>query len=124
MSTILLVHPDPEVRRRAEGAIAPLGHAVVTAVDGLEALGIIESTSPALVITGLSLPRADGVTLVKALRARALAVPVIIVSRRRDAASAMEALAVGARYFVPLPLIDEDLRDKVEGLLGRRVAGR
>lgn len=119
MTSLLVVHPDPAVLRRVEQALEPLGHPIVVAADGMEALSLIEHALPSLVITGLLLPRADGVTLIKALRVRpgSAGIPVIVMSSRRDAATSMEALAVGARHFVPLPLIDEDLRDKVEALL-------
>jgi two-component system phosphate regulon response regulator PhoB len=119
VTSLLVVYPDPAVLRRVEQALGPLGHPITVAADGMEALSRIEQRLPSLVITGLSLPRADGVTIIKALRARpgSAGVPVIVMSSRRDASASMEALAVGARYFLPLPLIDEDLRDKVEALL-------
>ena len=126
MATLLVVHADPAVLGQVERALAPLGHPISTAVDGVDALSLIERLPPALVITDLALPRADGVTLVKALRARPLTagVPVLVLSSRRDSATPMEALALGARYCIPLPLIDEDLRDKVEALLLGAADGR
>jgi DNA-binding response OmpR family regulator len=120
-SNLLLVLPDPALVTRVSHVLAPLGFRISTAADGVEALSHADRTTPDLVIAELALPRLDGVSVLKALRSRPSTrrTPVIFLSGRRDAATLLEVLAVGARCCLPIPFLDEELLDRVGRVLGR-----
>ena len=76
------------------------GYAVEAASDGLEALGKIPSFNPAVVISGLQMPRMGGMELLKGLRQRVPVISCIIISGDANAEKATEVLPLGAYSFL------------------------
>ncbi|HKU85613.1 MAG TPA: response regulator transcription factor [Casimicrobiaceae bacterium] len=62
---------------------------------------VAQSPGPDLLLMDLHMPGADGLSGVRAVRARAPQVPVAVVSADDDAAAARAALALGAAGFIP-----------------------
>jgi CheY-like chemotaxis protein len=124
-AVLLLVLPDPTVSRRVSQVLASLGLRIQTAVDGADALGLVERQAPDLVVSELALPKMDGVSLLQALHRRGPTrrTPVIFLSGCRDAATLLEAHAAGACCCLPLPFGDEELRERVLRAL-ETVSGR
>jgi CheY-like chemotaxis protein len=74
----------------------------ITAVaDGLEALNIVTTDPPDLLITNNHMPAMNGLDLIQAVRARGLTTPIVMVSS--DASLASTALAAGASAFIAKP---------------------
>ncbi|MDR3739389.1 MAG: chemotaxis response regulator protein-glutamate methylesterase [Terracidiphilus sp.] len=103
------------------------------AADGESALGLIRSARPDLVILDVEMPVMDGLTTLRAMRARNLRPPVIMCSSltRRGAAVTVEALAAGAADYVTKPAgqanltqairtLAQDLLPKVHALTRKR----
>jgi CheY-like chemotaxis protein len=57
---ILVVDDIPENVRLLEAVLAPHGYDVVTATDGAEALAVVESEQPDLVLLDIFMPELDG----------------------------------------------------------------
>jgi DNA-binding response OmpR family regulator len=116
---VLVVHADAEVVAAVRSALEPEGLRVRVASDGLEGLSAVDQEPPAVIVTDMMLPRLDGVTFLRALRARADTrdTPVIIVSGRVEPDDMLTGLAAGARYYITQPLLPRDLRAKVRRLL-------
>ena len=79
---ILVVDDEPALREVLAAILADEGHPVVTARDGQEALELIESAPPAVLVSDVTMPRLDGLSLVRRLRERGLDVPVVLVTAR------------------------------------------
>ncbi len=80
---------------------------MVTAVsDGDEALALLETWSPDVMLLDLEMPRMDGFEVLARLRAdeRHRELPVIVVTGREDIAAIDRAFAAGATSFVAKPL--------------------
>jgi len=86
MSVILLVDDSPEVRELYTDVLERLGHLVIQAVDGAQALVLAREFLPDLVLTDLRLPRMDGCELSRRLRddPRLHDVPVLLHSAEAD----------------------------------------
>jgi CheY-like chemotaxis protein len=56
------------------------GYCVRVAYDGQDALDLVEREMPDLVVSDVSMPHVDGVTMTMRLRARGLRIPVVLVS--------------------------------------------
>lgn len=69
------------------------------AADALDELG----EPPDILISDLRMPGMDGLALLKAVRARTLAVPVILLTGHGDVAQAVEAIRAGAEDFLEKP---------------------
>jgi two-component system chemotaxis response regulator CheB len=88
------------------------------APDGLAGLEAIEFLKPDLVLLDIEMPRMDGLEVLGEIRARSLAVKVIMCSTltRRGAGITLEALARGATDYVAKPTAQLGVRDAMETL--------
>jgi CheY-like chemotaxis protein len=78
--TILLVEDEPVIRELMAILLEDEGFTVRQAVDGLEALELLEQHGIDLVLSDVKMPRLDGASLVHRLRARGDAIPVVLMS--------------------------------------------
>jgi signal transduction histidine kinase len=92
----------------------------VTAVpDGQAALEVARANPPDLVLSDVMMPRLDGVSMVKALRAdeRTRRLPVILISARAGEESALESLDAGADDYLVKPFSAKELITRVRSSL-------
>ena len=90
---------------------------IVTAKDGLEALGKFQSGGADFVVTNHHMPHMDGATLIHELRALAPDLPIVMISVNPDAK--YDAMAAGADWF----LTKEQLMEKMPPLLLTHLLG-
>jgi CheY-like chemotaxis protein/archaellum biogenesis ATPase FlaH len=94
---------------------------VLTAADGFEALAMLLSHSPDLVILDLIMPRVTGYELLCALRRAGRDVPVLVASSRvQTAGDRLGPLVLGATDFIAKPVSRLELEHKVAMLLQLR----
>lgn len=91
MTKILLVDDSAHMRRYMSAILTSAGHEVSEATDGGEALAIVSSALPCVVITDLEMDGIGGEELVRRLRAREGAQPGIVVCSARVDSLAKEA---------------------------------
>ena len=87
--------------------------------DGADAIERIPDLMPDIILSDMRMPRLDGLGLIRALAARALAIPVVLLTTFDDAAVFDEAVRAGAKGFL-LKAISPDtlvqaLREVAEG---------
>src|SRR4030042_16192 len=92
------------------------GYDVVTALSGLEALSMVDSISPDLILLDIIMPGMDGFEVLQKLRSRSQ-LPVIIFSARPENAS--KALSLGANDFVSKPFDVDDLVRRIQKLFNQ-----
>ena len=102
-SRILVVDDEEKMRRILELALVGMGHDVVQAGDGQEALDRLSEGNFDLVLTDLRMPRLDGVGLLQALRERGEDMPVIVLTAHGTVESAVEAMKLGAVDYIIRP---------------------
>jgi len=109
MATILVVDDRPVNREFLATLLGYVGHSVLQAADGAEALAIVREQRPDLVILDISMPKLSGIEV--AARAQKMDRPpgVIILSVHGDESYIMRALAAGARAYLLKSATDEDL---------------
>jgi two-component system KDP operon response regulator KdpE len=90
------------------------GYDVVTAFDGQEALELVESESPDIMLLDVIMPGIDGFEVLQKLRAFS-ELPVIVFSARPE--NAPKALSLGANDFIAKPLDIDDMAKRIEILL-------
>src|SRR6476659_9696237 len=81
-AAILVVDDDAPIRRMLDRTLSAEGYAVETAADGGEALAAVERSAPDLVVLDVGLPGLDGLAVSRRLRAKGLAVPVLLLTAR------------------------------------------
>ncbi len=119
---LLLVEDDTMIGRALRQGLADAGFAVDWVQDGNSAELALVGSVYDLVLLDLGLPGQDGMTLLRGLRSRRHAVPVLIVTARDAVADRIEGLNAGADDYVLKPFNLDELVARVRALL-RRHAG-
>ena len=116
---VLVVEDELAVQTLVKRALRAQGFDVDTANDGLDALVRLELDRPDLIVTDIAMPRLDGMSMVKAIKAHpdTKAIPVIFLTARADTRSLIDGINVGARFYVTKPFQIEDLVSKVQKAL-------
>lgn len=116
--TILIVE-DHEFQRRIQSKILrEEGYNVVTAASGTEALQLLRSLRPHLIVLDIELPDLGGLDITRRLRSTAIfkATPILILSGvSKDGAS--ESLKAGANMFMAKPFERQTLVDRVKAAM-------
>jgi heavy metal response regulator len=122
---ILVVEDDRKVAQFVRQGLCEEGHAVEIAKDGLEALDFA-FTEPAydLIVLDVMLPGEDGFGVLKALRSRKLAVPVLMLTARDSVSDKVAGLDLGADDYLTKPFAFEEFLARVRALLRRRDTDR
>jgi two-component system KDP operon response regulator KdpE len=119
MSRILVVDDEAGIRKVVRDALERAGHEVTTCVDGREALERLEDEEYDLVVTDLSMPRTNGVELVREARRRS-AVPILVLTVKHEEREKVRLLDAGADDYVTKPFGTEELVARARALLRRR----
>ena len=125
MTTVLVVNGSAADRRLVSNLLqGGLAVEVQYAADGDEALAMIDLAPPDLVISGVKMPKMDGLQLVATIRARYPLVPVILMTSRGTDELAVQALQAGAASYVPRRKLAQQLVPTVRQVItvaqGRR----
>ena len=120
---ILVVDDEAQIARVLKTTLSARGYSVRTASDGDDALQVMKSWTPDLVITDLRMPNMDGVELCRQLRAKS-GIPIIVLSVRNEERTKVEALDAGADDYVTKPFNVNELLARVRAGLRRLSAAQ
>jgi two-component system KDP operon response regulator KdpE len=113
---ILVVDDEPPIRKLLRMGLAAQGYEVIDAPNGKAALELLAS-KPNLVILDLGLPDIDGLDLLRQLRQREEALPIVVLSSRGDEAGKVAALDLGADDYVTKPFGMDELLARMRAAL-------
>ncbi|MCB1045450.1 MAG: sigma-54-dependent Fis family transcriptional regulator, partial [Acidobacteria bacterium] len=108
--TILLVEDQPSVREAYALHLTDLGYVVHTAASGEEALSLLDSMAPDLMVLDLVLPHMSGLEILGRVRKAGKDLPVIMLTARGTVRDAVEAMRLGAYDFVAKTIDMDDLQ--------------
>lgn len=117
-ATILAVDDEPHVRKLLKANLESSGYKVLTAADGEQALQMVESELPDLVILDLMLPRMDGYAVCHHIREFST-VPVIMLTARSAEVDLVHGFEVGADDYLTKPFSITELLVRVQAVLRR-----
>ncbi|MEP6922422.1 MAG: PAS domain S-box protein [bacterium] len=120
--SVLIVNDLPEQLGLMDTLLRKAGYSVLTAGDGLEGFEVAKRERPDLVISDVSMPRANGIEFCRLMRSDAdlRSIPILLASaHRRDTASVVEGLSSGADDYLEMPFDATRLIAKVSRLLER-----
>jgi len=116
---ILLVEDDPVIAAGLSRALKREGYAVDTLGDGASADAALAATTYDLVILDLGLPKVPGIELLKRLRARKCATPVLILTAQDGIEDRVLGLDAGADDYLTKPFDLRELTARVRALTRR-----
>jgi len=101
---VLVVDDEPTEREGLARMVGQWGYEVETASSGEEALELVETHHPAVVVTDLVLPEMDGLTLLQKLKETGRPPAVLLVTGHATVESAVEAMRHGAFDYLTKPV--------------------
>ncbi len=119
---ILIVDDDADSVELVWQWLALQGYDLMLAHSGREALEKVRSTPPDLILLDLRLPPPDGFEVARILKRNpeTKAIPVIVMTVRKDAESRVECLRIGVDDFVTKPFHWDELDATVQSALEKR----
>ena len=121
-STILLVDDEATARYGTRRALESK-YQIVEAGSADEARAGLAAAKPDLILLDMVMPREDGLSLLRSLRASGVQTPVLVVSALDTASTAVEALRAGAQDYIVKGFDIEELRHRVASLLHASALG-
>ncbi|MFB4320391.1 response regulator transcription factor [Actinomadura sp. 21ATH] len=116
---ILVVDDEPAVRESLTSSLEFEGYRVGAAADGALALESVERDPPDLVVLDVLMPRMDGLTTCRRLRAQGATMPVLMLTARDMVGDRVTGLDAGADDYLAKPFELDELLARVRALLRR-----
>jgi CheY-like chemotaxis protein len=100
-------------------ALEAVGYEVIEAADGEDALATARSAAPDLILLDIHMPRRDGISVVKELRAepRFQTVPILALTATAMKGDRQKGLDAGFTEYLTKPISVTDLRDVIARFL-------
>jgi DNA-binding response OmpR family regulator len=117
-TTILTADDDPQLLRLVSRNLEFEDYEVVTASNGQQALEMIETQTPDLVLLDVMMPKMDGFTVCQRVREFS-AVPIILVTARGQDQDKVRGLDLGADDYLTKPFSVDELLARVRAVLRR-----
>jgi two-component system phosphate regulon response regulator PhoB len=118
---ILVVEDEPDIAALVAYQLAHASYQVRTATTGREALRAVETDPPDLIVLDLMLPEMSGLDVLRTLRSRdeTRALPVVVLTARREEEDRIRGLELGADDYLSKPFSPRELVLRVEAVLRR-----
>jgi two-component system KDP operon response regulator KdpE len=113
---VLVIDDEPPIRKLLRMGLTTQGYEILEASNGKIALEKL-AEEPALIILDLGLPDIQGHDLLRAIRARNEAVPIVVLSSRGDEAGKVQALDLGADDYLTKPFGMDELLARLRAAL-------
>ena len=115
---VLVVDDDPGARDALLQLLSDR-YDVVTAMDGVDGFEMATLLDPDLIVTDVTMPRLDGVAMVKRIRARMQRkAPVIFLTGCDTPSDVIAGISAGARHYLSKPVDINDLERRIEHAIG------
>jgi two-component system KDP operon response regulator KdpE len=115
---VLLVEDDQNIVDLVRSNLIARGHDVAVSKDGSDAVHLLETTEPEMVILDLMLPGTDGFELCRQIRERS-PVGIVVLSARRAETDKVRALNLGADDYMTKPFGIDELLARIHATLRR-----
>jgi two-component system, NtrC family, response regulator HydG len=119
-SRVLIVDDEPDMVDNCLRILGRAGYDCRATTDAHEALGLLESNTPDLLLTDLKMPGMDGMELLRRAREIDPALPVIVITAFATIESAVAAVKEGAFDYLPKTFSLDQLRVAVDRALRQR----
>ncbi|NGN66815.1 response regulator transcription factor [Streptomyces sp. A7024] len=118
-SRILVVDDEPAVREALQRSLGFEGYATELAVDGLDAVEKTAAYRPDLIVLDVLMPRMDGLTAARRLRATGVTTPILMLTARDTVGDRVTGLDAGADDYLVKPFELDELFARIRALLRR-----
>ena len=119
---VLAADDDEDILELVAFRLERSGYTVLKARDGEEALQVAREARPDLAVLDVMMPKLDGFEVTRAIRADGAtkAMPIILLTARAQDADVQAGFDAGADDYLRKPFSPQELRARVQAILGRR----
>ena len=120
-AVVLVADDDPDILSLVALRLERAGYQVLRAKDGEEAVQTALARTPDLALLDVMMPKLDGYQVTEELRANSstMHMPVILLTARVQEADVARGIEAGADDYVKKPFSTQELRARVQAVLGR-----
>lgn len=119
--TVITVDDAATIRKMISFTLRGAGHTVIEAVDGVDALSLLNTRTVDLVISDINMPRMDGIELTRKLRdlEQYKTTPILLLTTESDPDKKMKGKQAGATAWLVKPFQPEQLLAVVAKVFSR-----
>jgi DNA-binding response OmpR family regulator len=119
---ILAADDDEDILGLVSFRLERAGYTVIVARDGEEALELAVKERPDLAVLDVMMPKLDGFEVTRRLRAEEATnrMPIILLTAKAQDADVQQGFDAGADDYIRKPFSPDELRVRVQAILGRR----
>lgn len=119
---VLVVDDSAAIRKILQRVLRQTGMEIRTiheAGDGQEALEVLKTQKPALILTDINMPKMDGLQLLAAVKASEewRDIPVVMITTEGGETKVGEAVKLGAAGYVRKPFTADQIKEKLADIL-------
>ena len=116
----MIIEDDTTIRDTLEFSLKLAGFSVLAAKDGEIGLRTADEKNPDLILLDLMLPKIDGFTICKNLRAKNESVPILMLTALDSEKDKLKGFAAGADDYITKPFSPRELSARIKAVLRRR----
>jgi DNA-binding response OmpR family regulator len=116
---VLIADDDEDILQLVAYRLERAGYRILTASDGQEALSIALDRDPDLAVLDVMMPKLTGLEVTERIRAEGKQMPIVLLTARVQDEDLARGFEAGADDSIRKPFSPEDLRARVQTILGR-----
>jgi DNA-binding response OmpR family regulator len=116
---VLIADDDEDILQLVAFRLERAGYRILTASDGQEALSIALDRDPDLAVLDVMMPKLTGLEVTERIRAEGKQMPIVLLTARVQDEDLARGFEAGADDYIRKPFSPEDLRARVQTILGR-----
>ena len=118
--TVLTVDDSPSIRQMVSFTLKSAGYEVIEAADGMDGLDKAKAKAVNLVLTDQNMPRMDGISLIKSLRAtpQYKSTPILMLTTESSDSMKSQGRAAGATGWLVKPFDPQKLIEVFKKVIG------
>jgi two-component system response regulator AtoC len=106
---VLVIDDEPNMRHMITVVLEKAGYVVIDAADGEDALSLLKSKAPDIILCDIRMPRMDGLTFLKQLAKRGIDTTTVVMSAYGTIDTAVEAMKLGAADYISKPFKPDEI---------------
>ena len=118
---ILLAEDEPSLGQIIKESLETRNFEVLLCTNGEEALQVYKAENPLLLVLDVMMPKKDGFTLAKEIRAENPTIPIIFLTAKSQTEDVVKGFSVGGNDYLKKPFSMEELIVRINALLKRNL---